>query len=77
MALLMQEKNCWTKKRNHPPVYIKTDLQSFDLASLGKFDVIYCDPPWEEYERKAKIMDILNENPKYYKCTVALTQPWP
>jgi len=26
MSLLMQEKNSWTKKRNHPPVYIKADI---------------------------------------------------
>ena len=49
----MQEKNSWIKKRNHPPVYIKADLYTYDLESLGKFDVIYCDPPWEEYEKKA------------------------
>jgi len=52
-AQLMQEKNSWIKKRNHPPVYIKADLYTYDLESLGKFDVIYCDPPWEEYEKKA------------------------
>lgn len=75
MATLMQEKNCWTKKRNHPPVYIKADIEDYDLAALGKFDVIYCDPPWEEYEKKAKKLDLYNENPKYYKCTLYLIQP--
>ena len=43
--------------RNHPPMYVKADLRTFDLSSLGKvwylhlikFDVIYVDPPWNEY----------------------------
>lgn len=43
----MQEKKIWIQQRNHPSVYIKDDLKEFDLASLGKFDVIYCDPPWK------------------------------
>lgn len=64
----MQQKNSWTKKRNHPPVYIKADLLEYDLSELGKFDVIYCDPPWEEYERKAKKNNQFTENSKYYKC---------
>jgi mRNA (2'-O-methyladenosine-N6-)-methyltransferase len=72
MSLLMQEKNSWTKKRNHPPVYIKADLEDYDLAALGKFDVVYCDPPWEEYERRAKKLSLLQENTKYYKCMFVL-----
>ena len=43
----MQEKNSWIEQRNHPPVYIKENLKEFDFSSLGKFDAIYCDPPWE------------------------------
>jgi mRNA (2'-O-methyladenosine-N6-)-methyltransferase len=50
------------RRRNPPPCYIKTDLKSFDLTSLGKyrvipiligkFDVIYMDPPWQEYANR-------------------------
>ncbi len=41
------------KKRATPPMYIKADLKTFDLSTLGKFDVILVDPPWEEYSRRA------------------------
>jgi 16S rRNA G966 N2-methylase RsmD len=75
MSALMQEKNSWTKKRNHPPVYIRADLEHYDLTSLGKFDVIYCDPPWEEYERRAKKIGILQEKAKDFKCMFGMTQP--
>ena len=35
-------------------MYLKCDLKTFDLSSLGtKFDVILIDPPLEEYQRKA------------------------
>lgn len=73
----MQQKNSWTKKRNHPPVYIKADLLEYDLTELGKFDVIYCDPPWEEYERKAKKNNRFSENSKYYKCNLIFKQQLP
>lgn len=37
-----------------PPMYLKADLKSFDLNSLGtKFDVILIEPPLEEYFRGA------------------------
>jgi mRNA (2'-O-methyladenosine-N6-)-methyltransferase len=75
MAALMQEKNSWTKKRNHPPVYIKADLETYDLAALGKFDVIYCDPPWEEYERRAKRLGILQEKGRDFKGKSGGMQP--
>ena len=42
-------------------------MKKFDLESLGKFDAIYCDPPWEEYEKRAKAMNIYQNNPEYYK----------
>lgn len=33
-----------------PPMYLKTDLKTFDLKNLGvKFDVILIEPPLEEY----------------------------
>ena len=35
-------------------MYLKCDLRTFDLNSLGsKFDVILVDPPLEEYQRRA------------------------
>lgn len=39
-------------KRQTPPRYIKADLKTFDLKTLGKFDVILMDPPWEEYSKR-------------------------
>uniref|UniRef100_A0A336MRK6 N(6)-adenosine-methyltransferase non-catalytic subunit METTL14 n=3 Tax=Culicoides sonorensis TaxID=179676 RepID=A0A336MRK6_CULSO len=39
-----------------PPMYLKTDLKTFDLTSLGtKFDVILIEPPLEEYFRGAVV----------------------
>ncbi|KAH3745173.1 N6-adenosine-methyltransferase non-catalytic subunit [Pelomyxa schiedti] len=36
-----------------PAMWLSADLLTFDLESLGsKFDVIYIDPPWEEYARR-------------------------
>lgn len=65
---LMQEKNTWIEQRNHPPVYLSQDLKSFDLCTLGKFDIIYCDPPWEEYEKRAKALNLFHSNPDYYRA---------
>lgn len=39
-------------KRQTPPRYLKTDLKTFDLSTLGRFDVILIDPPWEEYSKR-------------------------
>ena len=34
-----------------PPMYLQTDLQTFDLHELPtKFDVILVEPPLEEYQ---------------------------
>lgn len=39
-----------------PPMYLKTDLKTFDLTSMGtKFDVILIEPPLEEYFRGAVV----------------------
>ena len=36
------------------PMYLQTDLKSFDLSGLGvKFDVMLVEPPLEEYQRRA------------------------
>lgn len=35
-----------------PPMYLKTELQTFDMKELNsKFDVILVEPPLEEYQR--------------------------
>lgn len=35
-----------------PPMYLKTDLSTFNLKELNcKFDVILIEPPLEEYQR--------------------------
>eukprot|EP00118_Oscarella_pearsei_P003886 m.16141 g.16141 ORF g.16141 m.16141 type:complete len:456 (+) comp26756_c0_seq2:27-1394(+) len=42
------------QQRATPPMYLKCDLETFDLKCLDtKFDVIYVNPPLEEYHRRA------------------------
>lgn len=42
------------KVRATQPMYLKTDLRTFDFNTLGtKFDVVLITPPLEEYQRKA------------------------
>ena len=53
MDELIKIKDQIIKKRQTPPQYIKADLKTFDLTTLGKFDVILMDPPWEEYSRRS------------------------
>lgn len=38
-------------------MFLKKNLKEFDLASLGKFDVILMDPPWEEYYKRIENLD--------------------
>ena len=64
---LIQEKTSLLKQRNHPPVYIKEDLKKFDLAKLGKFDVLLIDPPWEEYEKRAQHLPAYLQKTERYK----------
>lgn len=41
-------------ERATPPMYLQCDLDIFDLDDLEcKFDVVYIDPPLEEYQRRA------------------------
>ncbi|CAG8695205.1 11960_t:CDS:2 [Gigaspora margarita] len=48
-----------------PATYLKADLRTFDLKSLGvKFDVILIDPPLEEYCRKSPLVS--GTNPDYW-----------
>lgn len=51
---LIKLKNDVLKKRATPPMWIKCDLKTFDLSTLGKFDVILIDPPLNEYYRRAQ-----------------------
>ena len=54
LARLLAAKDAMVDSRRTPPMYVQADLKSFDLRSLGtKFDLIYLDPPWEEYARRA------------------------
>lgn len=64
---LMQEKKIWINQKLHPPVFIKADLKDYDLSSLGKFDIIYCDPPWKEYETRARELNMFDRKQKHYQ----------
>eukprot|EP00340_Litonotus_pictus_P002010 CAMPEP_0170525056 /NCGR_PEP_ID=MMETSP0209-20121228/10519_1 /TAXON_ID=665100 ORGANISM="Litonotus pictus, Strain P1" /NCGR_SAMPLE_ID=MMETSP0209 /ASSEMBLY_ACC=CAM_ASM_000301 /LENGTH=423 /DNA_ID=CAMNT_0010814097 /DNA_START=93 /DNA_END=1360 /DNA_ORIENTATION=+ len=46
---LIKRKNEILNKRATPAMCLKADLKTFDLSSLGKFDVILIDPPWQDY----------------------------
>ena len=51
---LLERKEALVRERATPPAYLKCDLRSFDLRSLGtQFDAILVDPPWDEYARRA------------------------
>ncbi|XP_039251944.2 N(6)-adenosine-methyltransferase non-catalytic subunit METTL14-like [Styela clava] len=42
------------RKTNTPPMYLRCDLENFDLRELGtKFEVILIQPPLEEYRKQA------------------------
>jgi len=42
-----------------PPMYLKCDLRNFNLSELGsKFDVILVEPPLEEYQRTAGVINM-------------------
>lgn len=51
---LLERKEALVRERATQPAFLKCDLRSFDLRSLGTaFDVILVDPPWDEYARRA------------------------
>uniref|UniRef100_A0A6N2KC29 Methyltransferase-like protein 1 n=1 Tax=Salix viminalis TaxID=40686 RepID=A0A6N2KC29_SALVM len=53
---LIQKKDEIVAKSASPPMYMKCNLQEFELSPefFGtKFDVILVDPPWEEYVHRA------------------------
>jgi len=56
---LIKLKDKLIKERATPPMYIKSDIKGLDIKSLGKFDVILMDPPWEEYYRRRLKYDIV------------------
>lgn len=56
---LIRLKNELIDETAHPPMYLKCDLESFDLKSLDqKFDVILIEPPLEEYARSYGVTNI-------------------
>jgi len=66
---LIRRKNEILAKRATPPMYQKCDLKNFDLSTLGKFDIILIDPPWQEYARKAEysgVSESINMTPWSY-----------
>jgi len=49
---LIRLKNRLVSEKAHAPMYLRCDLETFDIKSLGqKFDVILIEPPLEEYAR--------------------------
>ncbi|CAG8521578.1 10963_t:CDS:2 [Scutellospora calospora] len=59
---LTKMKDSLVKSMATPPTYLKADLRTFDLKSLGiKFDVILIDPPLEE-----KSPLVAGTNPDYW-----------
>ncbi|CAG8699295.1 16198_t:CDS:2 [Funneliformis mosseae] len=54
---LTKKKNALVAERATPPTYLKADLRTLDLKSLGtKFDVILIDPPLQEYCRRSPLV---------------------
>lgn len=55
---LIRRKNEVLQKRATPAMWIQCDLKTYDLSTLGKFDVILIDPPLPEYYRRAKNLGV-------------------
>jgi hypothetical protein len=56
---LIKLKNDLVADTAHPPMYLKCDLETFDLKSLDtKFDVILIEPPLEEYARSHGVTNV-------------------
>lgn len=50
-----------------PPMYLQTDLKSFDLKSLGtNFDVILIEPPLEEYAKGGSALAVAGAAPRAF-----------
>ena len=64
---LLELKTELIEERAVPAQYLKADLLNYDLSKIGnKFDVIYIDPPWEEYARRAANISANIEPPEYW-----------
>ncbi|XP_063243345.1 N6-adenosine-methyltransferase non-catalytic subunit [Bacillus rossius redtenbacheri] len=48
---LIKLKDDLIAKTATPPMYLKADLEAFDMKELDKFDVVLVEPPLEEYQR--------------------------
>lgn len=56
---LIRLKNDLVTRTAHPPMYLKADLETFDLKKIGqKFDVILIEPPLEEYARSYGVSNV-------------------
>ena len=56
---LIKLKNDLVTETAHPPMYLKCDLETYDLKSLDhKFDVILIEPPLEEYARSCGVTNV-------------------
>lgn len=57
---LIKLKNDLISDTSHPPMYLKCDLENFDLKSLKphQFDVILIEPPLEEYARTCGVTNV-------------------
>ena len=56
---LIRLKNELVSQTAHPPMYLKCDLENFDLKSLNqKFDAILIEPPLEEYARSNSVTNV-------------------
>jgi N6-adenosine-specific RNA methylase IME4 len=59
---LIKRKNEVLQKRATPAMWHKCDLKSYDLSTLGKFDVILIDPPLPEYQKRTEGLGIDSSN---------------
>ena len=56
---MIRLKNELIDETAHAPMYLKCDLETFDLKSLDqKFDVILIEPPLEEYARSYGVTNV-------------------
>lgn len=56
---LIRLKNELVASTAHPPMFLKCDLETFDLKSLKhQFDVILIEPPLEEYARTCGVTNV-------------------
>lgn len=61
---LVELKKQYLNIRNHPAMYLKTDIKKQNLKDLGEFDIILCDPPWKEYQKRADYFKIRKRTEK-------------